>query len=35
MKVVERVSIEIQPRAANVKYLRTKKNKMGHILKKV
>jgi 3,4-dihydroxy 2-butanone 4-phosphate synthase/GTP cyclohydrolase II len=35
LKVVERVSIEIQPRAANVRYLRTKKNKMGHILKKV
>ncbi|MDO8355771.1 MAG: bifunctional 3,4-dihydroxy-2-butanone-4-phosphate synthase/GTP cyclohydrolase II [Nitrospirota bacterium] len=35
LKVVERVSIEIQPGAANVKYLRTKKNKMGHILKKV
>lgn len=35
LKVVERVSIEIQPREANVKYLRTKKNKMGHILKKV
>jgi len=35
LKVVERVSIEIQPRAANLKYLRTKKNKMGHILKKV
>ena len=35
LQVVERVSIEIQPRAANLKYLRTKKNKMGHILKKV
>jgi len=35
LKVVERVPIEIQPRAANVRYLRTKKNKMGHILKKV
>jgi 3,4-dihydroxy 2-butanone 4-phosphate synthase/GTP cyclohydrolase II len=35
LKVVERVPIEIQPRAANVKYLRTKKKKMGHILKKV
>jgi 3,4-dihydroxy 2-butanone 4-phosphate synthase/GTP cyclohydrolase II len=35
LKVVERVSIEIQPGAANEKYLRTKKNKMGHILKKV
>jgi 3,4-dihydroxy 2-butanone 4-phosphate synthase/GTP cyclohydrolase II len=35
LKVVERVPIEIAPRAANVRYLRTKKNKMGHILKKV
>jgi len=35
LKVVERVPIEIQPHAANVKYLRTKKKKMGHILKKV
>jgi 3,4-dihydroxy 2-butanone 4-phosphate synthase/GTP cyclohydrolase II len=35
LKVVERVPIEIQPRDANVKYLRTKKNKLGHILKKV
>ena len=35
LQVVQRVPIEIQPRAANVKYLRTKKNKMGHILKKV
>ncbi|MCX5727647.1 MAG: GTP cyclohydrolase II, partial [Nitrospirae bacterium] len=35
LKVVERVPIEIQPRAANVRYLRTKKNKLGHILKKV
>ena len=35
LKVVERVPIEIQPRAANVRYLRTKKKKMGHILKKV
>ena len=34
LRVVERVPIEIQPRAANVKYLRTKKKKMGHILKK-
>ncbi len=34
LRVVERVPIEIQPRAANVKYLRTKKNKMGHILEK-
>jgi 3,4-dihydroxy 2-butanone 4-phosphate synthase/GTP cyclohydrolase II len=35
LQVVERVPIEIQPRAANVKYLQTKKKKMGHILKKV
>ncbi len=35
LHVVERVPIEIQPREANVKYLRTKKKKLGHILKKV
>lgn len=32
LKVVERVPIEIAPRAANVKYLRAKKEKMGHLL---
>ena len=35
LKVVERVPIEIQPREANVRYLRTKKMKLGHLLKKV
>ncbi len=35
LNVVERVPIEIPPRAANVRYLRTKKAKLGHILKKV
>jgi len=35
LKVVERVPIEIQPRAANLKYLRTKKNKLGHLLQAV
>lgn len=35
LKVVERVPIEIPPRAANVRYLRTKKTKLGHLLKKV
>ncbi|WP_455378723.1 bifunctional 3,4-dihydroxy-2-butanone-4-phosphate synthase/GTP cyclohydrolase II [Petrachloros mirabilis] len=35
LEVVERVPIEIQPREANVRYLRTKKRKLGHILKKV
>jgi len=32
LRVVERVPIEIAPNAANVKYLRTKKRKLGHIL---
>ena len=35
LKVVERVPIEVPPRAANVRYLRTKKAKLGHILHKV
>lgn len=35
LRVVERVPIEIEPHHANVKYLRTKKKKLGHILKKV
>ena len=35
LKVVERVPIEMAPREANVKYLRTKKAKMGHLLNKV
>jgi len=32
LQVVDRVSIEIQPRAANLRYLRTKRKKMGHLL---
>ena len=35
LKVVERVPIEITPRDANERYLRTKKNKLGHLLNKV
>jgi len=35
LKVVERVSIEIPPQVANLRYLRTKKAKMGHLLDKV
>jgi 3,4-dihydroxy 2-butanone 4-phosphate synthase/GTP cyclohydrolase II len=35
LKVVERVPIEIPPRPANERYLRTKKAKLGHILKGV
>jgi len=32
LQVVERVPIEIAPNEANVRYLRTKKKRMGHIL---
>lgn len=35
LRVVERVPIETPPRADNVRYLRTKKAKLGHILRKV
>ncbi|MFA5807098.1 MAG: bifunctional 3,4-dihydroxy-2-butanone-4-phosphate synthase/GTP cyclohydrolase II [bacterium] len=32
LQVIERVPIEVAPNEANVRYLRTKKKKMGHIL---
>ena len=35
LRVVERVPIEIAPQESNVKYLQTKKTKLGHILKNV
>lgn len=35
LEVVERVPIEIQPRIENIRYLQTKKRKMGHMLDKV
>ena len=35
LEVVERVSIELPPHDENRKYLKTKKTKMGHILKSV
>jgi 3,4-dihydroxy 2-butanone 4-phosphate synthase/GTP cyclohydrolase II len=35
LEVVERVPIEIAPQASNVHYLRTKKAKLGHLLKNV
>jgi 3,4-dihydroxy 2-butanone 4-phosphate synthase/GTP cyclohydrolase II len=35
LEVVERVAIEAQPHPRNVRYLQTKKQKLGHLLKKV
>ena len=35
LEVVERVQIEVAPTDSNVDYLRTKREKMGHLLKKV
>jgi 3,4-dihydroxy 2-butanone 4-phosphate synthase/GTP cyclohydrolase II len=35
LRVVERVPIEVHPHDKNIKYLATKKKKMGHMLKKV
>ncbi len=35
LEIVERVSIEIPPNSKNLKYLKTKKEKMGHILELV
>jgi 3,4-dihydroxy 2-butanone 4-phosphate synthase/GTP cyclohydrolase II len=33
MTIVQRMPIEMQPNKANVRYLQTKKEKMGHLLK--
>jgi len=35
LRVVERVPLEIPPQASNVRYLQTKKAKLGHLLDKV
>lgn len=33
LEVVERVALETEPNATNMEYLKTKKNRMGHLLK--
>lgn len=35
LEVVERVSLEVEPGAENVRYLSTKREKLGHMLKKI
>ncbi len=35
LDVVERLAIEVEPVEGNIEYLRTKKTRMGHLLKKV
>jgi 3,4-dihydroxy 2-butanone 4-phosphate synthase/GTP cyclohydrolase II len=35
LEIVERVPIEIPPNELNIKYLKTKKEKLGHILEMV
>lgn len=35
LEIVDRISIEIPPNESNIKYLKTKKEKMGHILEMV
>lgn len=35
MAVVERVPLEVQPHRSNIEYLRTKKEKLGHLLSKL
>ncbi|MBI2082567.1 MAG: bifunctional 3,4-dihydroxy-2-butanone-4-phosphate synthase/GTP cyclohydrolase II [Deltaproteobacteria bacterium] len=35
LQVIERIPIEIEPENENIKYLRTKRDKLGHLLNKV
>ncbi len=35
LEIVERVPLEVEPNKENIRYLRTKKERMGHLLKKL
>ncbi len=35
LEVVERIPLEMSPTGSNIKYLRTKKEKLGHLLSEV
>ena len=35
LQMVERVPIEISPKKDNIQYLRTKKKKLGHMIKNI
>jgi len=35
LEIVERVAIEVTPNRANLKYLKTKREKMGHLLENI
>ena len=35
LQVVERISIEVSPKEENIKYLRTKQEKLGHMIKNI
>jgi 3,4-dihydroxy 2-butanone 4-phosphate synthase/GTP cyclohydrolase II len=35
LEMVERVPIEVQPQKHNIKYLKTKQDKLGHLIKNV
>jgi len=35
LQVVERVPIEVNPKKDNLKYLRTKQKKLGHMIKNI
>lgn len=35
LEIVENIAIEIEPNPFNAKYMKTKKDKMGHTLKRI